>query len=228
VNRFRLAAALMLMAAVAACHEAVPEGQVVARVDGRDITDTELAAEARVSPAPRAALLDRLIDRALMAEVAHRRGADLSPIYLADLRRARDVLAVDALRRQIASHVPIPGESAARAFVAAHPWAYADRALVTLAAPDGVASSYDTATLDAATAAAIGGTAAGGTVVVGGRSYRVAARKPFPLSPAAALAQARAALIAQDADLRMRALLQQARTGVQIRYKQGFGPAQEP
>lgn len=219
--------ALASLALLAACREAQPTGQVLATVDGHDITDTELAAEARAAPAPRAELLERLIDRALLASAAHRREADLSPTYLADMRRARALLLADSLRWQIAAHLPAPDDMRARAYVAAHPWAYADRAQVTLIGPDGAATGIDTATTDPQTAAAIGAAGIGETVRIGGDPYRILARKPLPVPPPAALGQARAALIAEEADRQVRAILAQARAQATIRYQQGFGPAQE-
>lgn len=217
----------LLLALLGGCHSAQPGGQVLARVDGREITDSELAAEARAEPAPRDVLLDRVIDRALIAEAARRREAQLSPTYLADLRRARDVLLADALRRQIAARIPDPDPARVRAFVAAHPWAYGRRAQVTLVAPDGGASGLDTATLDPATAAAVGAATAGSDVTIGGQRYRVAARKPLPVPAPAALADARSAIVAQEAERQMRAILVQMRARAAIRYQPGFGPARE-
>lgn len=219
--------ALAPLALLAACHDAPPAGQVLATVGGHDITDTELAAEARAAPAPRAELLERLIDRALLADAAHGRGADLSPVYLADMRRARDLLLADSLRRQIAARLPVPDEAQARAFIAAHPQAYADRAQVILMAPDGAATGIDTATADPETAAAIGGAGIGETVRIGGNPYRVLARKPLPVPPSDALNQARAALIAEETERQARAILARMRARAAIRYQPGFGPAQE-
>jgi hypothetical protein len=216
-----------LCALLGACHDTRPDGQVFARVDGRDITETELAAEARAAPGTRAELLERLVGRALLAEAAHRREADLSPLYLADLRRAREMLLVDSLRRQIAAHVPLPDDAHARAFLLAHPWAYATRAQVTLVAQDGAATGIDTATLDQSTAASVGSAAIGTGVAIGGLSYRVAARKALPVAPAAALADARSMLVAQEVDRQMRAILVQSRADATIHYQPGFGPAQE-
>lgn len=222
-----LAIALVSLALLAACHNAAPGGQVLATVDGHDITDTELSAEARAAPAPRAELLERLIDRALLADAAHRRTADLSPVYLADMRRARDLLLTDSLRRQIAASLPTPGEAQASAYMADHPWAYAQRAQVTLIAPDGATTGIDTATADPGTASAIATAGIGDTVLIGGKPYRILARKPLPVPPPDALGQARAALIAEEADREMRAILARSRAQTAIRYQPGFGPAQE-
>lgn len=219
--------ALASLALLASCRDTQPAGQVIATVDGHDITDTELAAEARAAPAPRGALLERLIDRALLARAARRRDADLSPTFLADLRRTRDLLLADSLRRQVAARLPAPDDARARAYVAAHPWAFADRAQVILVAPDGAATGIDTATADPGTAAAIGAARIGETVPIGGAPYRVLARKPLPVPPPEALRQARAALIAEASDGQVRTLLAQARASATIRYQPGFGPAQE-
>ena len=83
----------VLLPGLAACHSpASLHGQVLARVNDRDVTTQDLEAEARASGAtltPRTStlLLSRVIDRQLLAASAHRQGLDTTPNAPSDLYR---------------------------------------------------------------------------------------------------------------------------------------------
>lgn len=94
----RPAAAVLALAALVqlpACNrKEAPTGQVVATVNGTEITASELQAEAEAlradvtNPAVREQLLELVIQRQLQATAARERGLDKDPRFLAQRRRA--------------------------------------------------------------------------------------------------------------------------------------------
>ena len=100
----------MLVAALAltACGSPEPTGQVIARLDGSDITRRDLLVELQATAGgldadlatAEPALLRRVADRRLLAAEARRRRIDRSPEYLGLERRAREELLVALLDRR--------------------------------------------------------------------------------------------------------------------------------
>lgn len=108
-----------------------PVGQVVAVVDGDEITRAELNAELRTAGAPgqgdpRTAL-NRLIDRRLLARIARERALDRTQDYLVRSRQLDDALLAQLLREQAAQAEPAPAEAAVSAYVGGHPELFAGR-----------------------------------------------------------------------------------------------------
>jgi EpsD family peptidyl-prolyl cis-trans isomerase len=130
------AAALM---SVSACHgqsgAALEKGQVVATVDGSEITIFELNAEMQSSPAPAGVdrkvleqmALQRVIERKILAKIARDRGLDKNPAYLLQERRASELILATMLRDQIASKIAQPNDGEIAAYQAAHPEFFAQR-----------------------------------------------------------------------------------------------------
>ncbi|TGX53516.1 hypothetical protein E5A73_11820 [Sphingomonas gei] len=127
------------MLLLAACdQEPSPKGQVLASVGGDAITKRdlqgELAAAARLgaqgdSPGP---ALDRLVERELLLRAARARELDLSPEYLAAIRRARADILIDMFNDQMASELPAPSAAEISNFIAGRPWMFAGRQFLTL------------------------------------------------------------------------------------------------
>ena len=147
--RLKIARALAPVACVAlvACHvpgmksNKAPTGQVVATVDGDEITLSELKAEMQGGPqgtTPQAAkaleeaALRQIIIRKIMANAAHDQGLDKTPAFAIEKQRAGQALLTQALQRQLAASVSPPAREDAETFIAAHPEMFANRKLITL------------------------------------------------------------------------------------------------
>lgn len=120
-------------------------GQVVAVVNGQEISLSELNAELRASgiqPNPnatdaeqkaiRAAALQRLIDRKLLVQQAKDRGLDKDPEYLQQQIRANDGLLVQMLGKQVTSNLAIPSQSEIDKFIADNPSMFGARTIYSL------------------------------------------------------------------------------------------------
>jgi EpsD family peptidyl-prolyl cis-trans isomerase len=133
--------------ALAACHipgmkdNKAPAGQVVATVDGEEITSTELRAEmAGVPPqatpaankAVEQAALQQIVVRKLLAHAAHDQGLDKTPEYAVMKLKANESLAAQALQRKMASTVLTASRGDAEAFVSSHPSMFAQRKVLTV------------------------------------------------------------------------------------------------
>ncbi|MCS6986099.1 MAG: SurA N-terminal domain-containing protein [Sphingomonadaceae bacterium] len=131
--------ALVVALALAACGDSdkPPTGQVVARLDGTDITILEVNAEledAQIPPgmsrrdAERAALQNIVMRRMLM-KLAKERKLDQSPQFKLQERRLSEQLLVQALARDIAAKVPVPSREDTDKFIAQNPAMFAQRTI---------------------------------------------------------------------------------------------------
>ncbi len=141
----QLLAAVAMSLAVAGCKKgedkAVAQGQVVAVVDGKEITSSELNAELQGMNVPsneqareqaKNAALDVLISRTILTNVARERKLDQSPTYIMQKRRADEALLVQTLQREIASKVAAPTRAEAMTFINATPELFAQRKVYSL------------------------------------------------------------------------------------------------
>ncbi len=135
--------ALLLGAAVTlgACgnetkaEDSLKKGQVVATVDGEDITVYELNAELQGLNLPNGerrravekAALQRMIERKLLASIARERGLEKTPDYLLQKRLADENILVSLLRRDVARKVPPVSDEEAERYVADHPLTFGER-----------------------------------------------------------------------------------------------------
>ena len=117
------------------------KGQVVATVDGKDVTVYELNAELQGKQLPtdpkqrklaEQAALQQLVSRKILADIALERKLDKSPNYLLQERRAREALLVQMLQQQIASQVPRPTREDAGRFIEQNPALFAQRKIFTI------------------------------------------------------------------------------------------------
>lgn len=114
-----------------------PTGQVVAVVNGREVTLQDLRAEARargaaLTDANRTAILTAVIDRALLAQEAETRGLDRVASFPADRLRAEQALLANQLTAQETGAMRPVGDDEARRYVETHPFLYAERQDLTL------------------------------------------------------------------------------------------------
>lgn len=121
--------------------EDVAKGQVVAVVDGKEITASELNAEMQGMNVPndpqareqaKNAALDVLISRTILTNVARERKLDESPTFIMQQRRANEALLVQTLQRDIASKVQAPTRQDAMNFINATPDLFAQRKVYSL------------------------------------------------------------------------------------------------
>lgn len=138
----------LLLAAVAslglaACSKEAkgPEGQVVATIDGKDVTIHEVNAEiagmgAQAQGAPRKLVesiaLARVIERKMLANEARNRKLDQSPQFVLAKTRNDENLLVQALQAEVAGKVPQTPREAAQKFISDNPVMFGDRRIMTL------------------------------------------------------------------------------------------------
>jgi peptidyl-prolyl cis-trans isomerase C len=117
-----------------------PAGQVVATVDGQEITirnlDAELAGlttnDPNVRKVAEQAALKAIISRTILADEARAQGLDKTPGFALERQRMIDTLLVQTLEEKIAASVPPPAPEEAESFVAAHPDSFAQRKIYTV------------------------------------------------------------------------------------------------
>lgn len=125
-------AASMLM--LGGCDKKVG-GQVVAVVNGQEVTQQELNAELNgqqiAQNADRktimAQLLQRIVDRKLLVGKAKEQGLDKSPTYLAQVQRAQDAVLIEMMTSNAAKSVPVPDAAATQQFIVNNPTMFAGR-----------------------------------------------------------------------------------------------------
>jgi peptidyl-prolyl cis-trans isomerase C len=171
-----LSSAAALALVIASCNKPQPKGQVIAVVNGEEITAAELNEEAQArgisignDAAGRAKVVRDLVDRKLLAQEALREKVDTNPEYLLSLRRLSELLLAQKLV-DLRRGPPDPTSSDVVAFIKAHPHAFDQRVsirtgqiIVPTKLPARVQADLSTAnTLDQAqqllTAARISGT----------------------------------------------------------------------
>ncbi len=125
--------------ALSACSKK-PEGQIVAVVNGEEVSLSELNQELRGANVPEGAdkkqimrgLLQRVIDRRLLAQAAKEQGIDRDPEYLAMQRRANEELLVQMYSRKAASGIKVPDAAALDKFMTENPALFAQRTQLQL------------------------------------------------------------------------------------------------
>jgi EpsD family peptidyl-prolyl cis-trans isomerase len=138
-----LASAGAAVLALSACGNSgkPPEGQVVATIDGRDVTIHELNAEIAQIPnqggdAPRklveSVALARVIERKMLVAEAQKRKLDQNPQFLLAKQRTDETLLVQALQGDIQQKVTATPRENAQKFVAENPQVFGDRKIFTL------------------------------------------------------------------------------------------------
>ena len=131
-------AALIALAGMSACHRAAPQGQVLATVGGKDITLQDVRAEGRADGVPvdagqaaDTALLQRVVDRTLLAQSAHTQKLDQTAEAPADYARLQQIWLADKSAKRLFAGMAPPTDAQAQAFIAAHPFAFAKRERVS-------------------------------------------------------------------------------------------------
>lgn len=124
--------------ALAACGAKQPEGQVVGAVNGEEITRRDIVAEWEAdgssadvdAQASTRLLLQKLVDRKLLAAEARRLSVEQSPEYLSAERRMREQLLLDGLASRISQDWAPPTIGEVDAFIRSNPQIFKDRKLL--------------------------------------------------------------------------------------------------
>jgi peptidyl-prolyl cis-trans isomerase C len=130
----RLLYGLIAIAMLHGCGGA-PSGQVVAVVNGEEITLQELNAElAELKAAPigdkktvRQQILQQIVDRRLMAQIAKEEGMDRDPMYVIRERRMEEELLVQMYGAKSADTVRIPEGPAIEKYMQDNPGMFSQR-----------------------------------------------------------------------------------------------------
>jgi EpsD family peptidyl-prolyl cis-trans isomerase len=133
---------LMVGLMLASCgngDKGAPKGQVVATVDGQEITAAELRMEmgnALSDPSAAAAAqqtaLQGLISRKLLVAEAKRRELEKSPMASMYRARAEDLALIQLLQMSIASGVPKVSDDEVKDYISSHPASFAARRLISV------------------------------------------------------------------------------------------------
>ena len=127
-----------------------PTGQVVATVDGEEITSLELRAELgnfgsrdpAVMKAAQQQALQRIILRKIVAEKAREDKLDDTPDFIIQVERGEETLLAQLYQRKLAAKVTQPSRQEAEKFVADNPARFADRRVMfvdqVIAAPNNI------------------------------------------------------------------------------------------
>ena len=123
-----LAGTSALLLVAGGCQKHVG-GQVIAVVNGDEITQQQFNAELNVAKLPAGAdkkaamaqVLQGLVDRKLLVQQAKAEGIEKSPEYLEQVMRMQDTLAVDLLVAKQSKKIATPDKAAIAQFIAANP-----------------------------------------------------------------------------------------------------------
>lgn len=139
IQRFILLASL----GIVGCGETPPTGQVVAVVNGEEITTAELRTEAEARGvtnaavrSARAEVLRAVVDRKLLAQAAKREKLDQEVQFVLARRRAEEGYLADLLKQGAISAVEQPSDSDVAQFLNAHPRAFAERTIFEISQVD--------------------------------------------------------------------------------------------
>jgi peptidyl-prolyl cis-trans isomerase C len=138
-SRMSLVAAVGLLA-LAGCNRDAPSGQVVATVDGEEVTIQEINGEIQAANPPADAnreqlqrqALQRVIDRKLLVKAAKDKGIDRTPEYLAKVRRGEETLLAQTYAQQQLTTVPVPSAAELSKFMSDNASMFGQRQLLSL------------------------------------------------------------------------------------------------
>lgn len=137
VKVWRTARLLAVSAAVVSLQACggEPTGQVVAVVNGEEITQQEVNAELSELPAQTAGdknairnqVLQQIVDRRLMAQVAKEEGVDRDPLYIIRERRVQEELLVQMYGKKAADATRVPDAAAVQKYMQGNPNKFSQR-----------------------------------------------------------------------------------------------------
>jgi EpsD family peptidyl-prolyl cis-trans isomerase len=110
-------------------------GQVVAVVNGEEITQQDLNGELQGATIPAGVdksqalgqVLQQIVDRKLLVQEAKAQGLDKSPEYLAQVRRSQDGLMINLLASKATKGISLPDGAAVDRYIATNPTMFSAR-----------------------------------------------------------------------------------------------------
>jgi peptidyl-prolyl cis-trans isomerase C len=137
--RLKIVTGIIVLLALNACDRQAT-GQSVAVVNGEEISRGELNAElqrANLGEGPEAEqvrpqLLQRVIDRRLLAQKAVAEGIDRTPEFVIRERELREQLLIDLLSQRLVSSMPAPTPQQLAAFISENPGMFAQRGVLLM------------------------------------------------------------------------------------------------
>lgn len=147
-NRLQTLVVLALLSALTACGDKAPKGQVVASVNGEEVTRREIAGEPQAADLPDgaaaqpalAAVLSGVIDRKLAVAEAQRLKLDRTPEYMARAQRVEEVMLSRALFERWTAELPPFSKKQVADAIARNPQRFAQRKLFLV---DRIATAAD-------------------------------------------------------------------------------------
>lgn len=132
-------AMLVAACALAGCAKK-PSGQVVAVVNNEEITLQELNAELNELNLPanadktqaRTAILQKIVDRRLLAQSAKEAGIDRDPAFIMQQRRMNEQLLVTMFGQKAMGSIKMPDTTEINKFMAEYPMMFSERTLYRL------------------------------------------------------------------------------------------------
>lgn len=221
---------VLLIASLAACQDAAPEGQALANVAGREVTLRELKQsldQPLGAEDARHAALDALVARTALAIEAEQRGLAQDAEFHFALRDARDRLLVDALQRQVRARLaPVSADEITRE-LSRYPWRYSQRFVIVLANDEQSGSSFtlDTASLLQKPDAELATARVGDKIQYSATRWTVVSRTLSDAPQAQWQEQAREVLLDRKANAQLAKILESYRQRGLIRYQPGWGAA---
>jgi EpsD family peptidyl-prolyl cis-trans isomerase len=139
VNRTGVVILAGALALLGACGKEAT-GQSVAVVGDEEVSLAELNAELARARVPENAdkkevmpqLLQRIVDRKLLAKAATEQGIDRSPEFLTEERRAREELLINMLAKRQADSIKLPSQAEIDRYIAQNPTMFQQRAMLSL------------------------------------------------------------------------------------------------
>ena len=138
---------VLTVTALGGCAKSEPSGQVVAMVDGQEVTRRELATEpmeeqfdgGKAQPA----LLNGVIDRKLASAEARRLELDRTPDMVAQRQRLEEVILSRALFARWSAKAPAPSPRAISNYIAKNPQRFGQRKLFLVDRIQAGAEAFD-------------------------------------------------------------------------------------
>ncbi|WP_040597251.1 EpsD family peptidyl-prolyl cis-trans isomerase [Sphingomonas elodea] len=135
-----VAAAALAVSGCGSKEGKLDKGQVVATVDGDEITVFELNAEVQAAPVPQGTdrklaeqlALQRIIERKILSKIAREQKLDKTPSFLIQQRRADELILTSMLRDKIAGGISQPTDADVAQYQAAHPDRFAQRKVYSI------------------------------------------------------------------------------------------------
>lgn len=223
---------MLIFLALTACNRSGGNEQALAVVGDSEITHREVVENLDIRAADRTWSVDRgklnltletLVQRRLLAQEARRQGLEKDATFHFAMRRAEEILLVEALQRKISKTIKRPSLAQISTYIRHQPWRFADRYRLLLV--DGnIQLELDSFTLprdnDLYARANVGN-----EIVIAGRRWVVVRRFEDPIDPMIARQLAVDGMVQTQVLNSLADLESQRRSSGVVRYRTGWGPS---